>query len=110
MKVFIGNLPPEFSTSDLLALGQLPATVPVRIHKKPDGNGGRHRYGLVQLDSDRAGRQLIHRLQGCLCRGHTLTVHEYVHRRTGNERRRLDWRQVPRQGPERRVAERRVAN
>jgi len=108
MIVFIGNLPAGVTADDLVAVAQLAAGTPVKICKKQDGNGGRYRYGLVHLDSARSGRKLIQRLHGAGMRGNRLQAREFGQRYVSNERRRLDWRSVPWQGPERRKGERRA--
>jgi RNA recognition motif-containing protein len=108
MIIFIGNISPEVTANDLASLGQRYAGMPVRIHKKQDGNGGLYRYGLVHLNSEKDGRKLIRLLHGTGWHGCRLEVREFGYRRSGNERRRLDWRNVPWHGPERRKGERRA--
>jgi len=108
MIVFIGNLPADVAAHDLVAVARLAAGTPLRICKQQDGNGGRYRYGLVHLDSDKQGRKLIRQLHGTGMRGNRLEAREYGHRCAGNERRRLDWRSVAWDGPERRQGERRA--
>jgi hypothetical protein len=60
-------------------------------HQEGRGNGGLHRYALVQSHSDRGRR--IGRLHGRPV-DHTLVAREFS-RSAGNERRRLDWREIP---------------
>jgi hypothetical protein len=108
MIIFIGNLPAGASERDPCVLVALPEGMLPRIIKKDDGNGGLHRYALVQSRSDREGHTLIGRLHGRICHDHTLVAREFRSRSAGNERRRLDWRELPWDGPERRVAERRT--
>ena len=107
MIVYIGNLSAATGEQDLRRLAGLPAETPVRIVKKPIGSSGMARYGLVHTRSDREGRKLIDYLQGKLCNGNILAVREFGQRVAGNERRRLDWRALPWDEPERRINERR---
>ena len=51
--------------------------------------------------------KVIRRLHGKECMGMQLVAREFGQRRVGNERRRLDWREVPWTGMERRLSERR---
>ena len=108
MIVFIGNLPAVVTGRDACVFADLAAGLIPRIIKKHDGNGGVHRYALVQTRSEREGHRLIGRVQGRICHQHSLIVREFRIRTAGNERRRLDWREIPWDGTERRVAERRV--
>jgi hypothetical protein len=108
MIIFIGNLPAVATDRDPCIFAGLPEGMVPRIIKKDDGSGGLHRYALVQARSDREGRRLIGRLYGRTCHDHTLVAREFRNRSAGNERRRLDWREFPWDGPERRVAERRT--
>lgn len=108
MIVFIGNLPAVVTGRDACVFAGLAARMIPRIIKKYDGNGGVHRYALVQTRSEREGQKLIGRVQGRICYEHSLIAREFRNRTAGNERRRLDWREIPWEGPERRVAERRT--
>jgi hypothetical protein len=108
MIIFIGNLPALAKDRDPCVFAGLAEGMIPRIIKKHDGNGGVHRYALIQTRSEREGRMLIGRLHGRTCHDHTLLVREFRNRTAGNERRRLDWRELPWVGPERRVAERRT--
>ena len=108
MIVFIGNLPAVVKGRDACVFAGLAAGMIPRIIKKHVGNGVVHRYALVQTRSQREGRRLIGRVQGRICHEHSLVAREFRNRVAGNERRRLDWRELPWDDPERRVAERRV--
>ena len=109
MIVFVGNLPPQATVNGLSSLFWFRSAPGMRIFKRPDGNGGTLRYGLASVDSRRDGVRLIRRLHGKLYGEQQLTAHEYKQRFLGNERRRLDWREVDWDGPERRGNERRQA-
>ena len=108
MIVFIGNLPPAFSNSHLDDLTSIASGTHHRIVKKHENNGDVYRYGLIYLKSERDAQQLISSLNGFDCQGHALEVREYQHRAAHNERRRLDWRTLHRDGVERRRGERRA--
>ena len=107
MIVFIGNLPAGLSERELQHLARPPDGAPVRIVKKRNHSGNLYRYGLVHARSDRDGLKVIRRVHGKECMGTQLVAREFGQRRVGNERRRLDWRDVPWTGMERRLGERR---
>ena len=110
MIVFIGNLHAATLAHDISRLARLPDSACPRIIKKPDGTGGMHRYGLVYMASEREGQKLIKRVHGKNCHGHKLVAREFRQRVASNERRRLDWREVPWRGLEEcRRGERRTA-
>jgi len=110
MVVLIGNIPPGISERDLQQLVQPPGEAPVRIVKKRDRNGGLYRYALVHTPSERDGLKIIRRVDGRICVGSRLVARQYNQRLVSNERRRLDWREVPWTGVERRLGERRVSD
>jgi RNA recognition motif-containing protein len=107
MIVFIGNLPAGLSERELQHLVQPPGGAPVRIVKKRNRRGNLYRYGLVHARSERDGLKVIRRVHGMDYMGAQLAAREFGQRRVGNERRRLDWREVPWTGMERRLGERR---
>jgi len=109
MIVFIGNLPAGISERDLQYLAQPPGGVPVRIVKKRNRSGNLYRYGLVHARSERDASKVIRRVHGKDCMGVQLVAREFGQRRVSNERRRLDWREVPWTGMERRLSERRIS-
>ena len=108
MIIFIGNLPAVATDRDPCVFADLVEGMIPRIIKKDDGNGGVHRYALIQSRSEREGRRLIGRVHGRTCHDHTLVAREFRNRTAGNERRRLDWREIAWDCPERRVTERRT--
>jgi hypothetical protein len=108
MIVFIGNLPAVATGRDACVFAGLTEGMIPRVIKKHDGNGGVYRYALVQTRTERDGLRLIGRVQGRTCHDHRLVAREFMNRTAGNERRRLDWREIPWAGAERRVAERRT--
>lgn len=100
MIVFIGKLSAVTSAEDINRLARLPAGACARIIKKPDGAGGLHRYGLVYASSAREGLKIIRRVDGKTFHGSRLVAREFIQRLASNERRRLDWRDVPWRGLE----------
>jgi hypothetical protein len=90
MIVFIGNLPAVVPDRDACAFAGLAGGMIPRIIKKHDGNGGVHRYALVQTRSEREGHWLIGQVHGRTCHDHMLVAREFRNRTAGNERRRLD--------------------
>jgi hypothetical protein len=109
MIVFIGKLHAATSEKDIRILARPPAGASIRIIKKPDGTGGLHRYGLVYTRSEGDSRKVIKRVHGKVCHGSKLQAREFGQRLAGNERRRLDWRDAPWDGVERRRGERRTS-
>lgn len=108
MLMFIGNLPAAMNERALRELARLPSGTHTRIHKKLNGTQVVLRYALVHTNQKREAEKLVKRLDGKSVRGNTLQVREFGHRLASNERRRLDWREVPWDGPERRKSERRA--
>jgi hypothetical protein len=110
MEIYIGNLSPQATASDLNKLFGFPATPPVcRIFKKQDRDGREHCYALAIIHPDAAGERLIKRFKNATLNGARLNVREHEPRRIGNERRALNWRNKPWAGPVRRTLERRVS-
>ena len=107
MIVFIGNLPAGISERELQQLARPPDRAPVRIVKKRNRSGNLYRYGLVHARSERDAHKVIRRVHGKVCMGAQLVSREFGPRRVSNERRRLDWREIPWTGMERRLSERR---
>ncbi len=107
MVIFIGNLPAQATEMSMCEFARLSAGTHLRLIKKKTRDGELVRFGLVQVDDARQARKLIAKLNGKPCIGHKLVVREYETRVAGNERRRLDWRNVEWQGEERRWDERR---
>ena len=108
MAIFIGNLPAQVTEASLAGFVRLPAGAHLRLIKKKARDGELIRFGLVQMEDARQARKLIARLNGKPCIGHKLVVREYLPRVAGNERRRLDWRNLAWHGEERRWDERRT--
>lgn len=107
MVIYIGNLPSSATEADLCELARLPAGAHLRIIKKKVRDGGLTRFALLQTTDDRQARKLLGRLAGKRLLDARLVAREYQSRVAGNERRRLDWRQLDWSGEERRQDERR---
>lgn len=108
MVLFIGNLSPLVTASDLCDLARMPTGAHLRIIKKKTRDGGLVRFALLQTAGSRQAQRVIARLDGKRCQGQRLVVREYEPRAAGNERRRLDWRQLAWTREERRRDERRT--
>lgn len=107
MVLFIGNLPPLATVSDLCALARVPTGSHLRIIKKKTRDGDVVRFGLLQTADPKQAAKLMARLHGKRLLDAKLVVREYEPRVAGNERRRIDWRQLDWPGAERRQDERR---
>lgn len=107
MLIYVGNLPKGAGETDLCREGHLPAGTRVRVVKKAMRDGSRTRFGLLQVDPEARARKVMARFDGLRLNGQMLSAREYTHRTAANERRRLDWRSLPWDGPERRLHERR---
>jgi hypothetical protein len=95
--------PQQASSIMIVFIGKLHAATSEK------GTGGLHRYGLVYTRSEGDSRKVIKRVHGKVCHGSKLQAREFGQRLAGNERRRLDWRDAPWDGVERRRGERRTS-
>lgn len=109
MLVFLGNLPDVATELDLCIFTHLPPGTRTRIFRRSGGNGNEHCFGLICLDSERQGRELIRRMQGTSCHGQTLVVRTFGQRSAGNERRGTLRQARSGGGMERRRVERRLS-
>ncbi|HSJ47822.1 MAG TPA: hypothetical protein VLA26_03155 [Gammaproteobacteria bacterium] len=107
MVIFIGNLPPLATESDLCGLARLPTGAHLRIIKKKTREGELVRFALLNTTDSKQAQKLVGRLAGKRFLDARLVAREYQSRVAGNERRRLDWRQLDWPGEERRQDERR---
>lgn len=108
MEVFIGNLSERVTLTDLTAfLKTFANKARIRIVDKRQEDGSRIRYGIADFDSDKLALKAIKKLNQKVLRGNPVVMREFFHRRYSNERRALNWREIPWSGPERRKDERR---
>lgn len=108
MEVFIGNLAENVTVSDLTAFFKAFANkARIRIIEKRQEDGSRIRYGVADFDADKLALKAIKKLNQKELRGRPVVLREYFHRSYNNERRALNWRDKPWNGPERRRVERR---
>lgn len=108
MEVFIGNLADNVSVTDLTAFFKAFANkARIRIVEKRQEDGSRIRYGIANFDTDKLALKAIKKLNQKELRGRAVVLREYIHRSYSNERRALNWRDKPWDGPERRRVERR---
>ncbi|HEY0633768.1 MAG TPA: RNA-binding protein [Gammaproteobacteria bacterium] len=108
MDVFVGNLSPRTTLSDLVTFFKgFASNARFQIHDKQFEDGSRSRYAIATLDPDKLAEKAIKKLNGQVLNGHVVAVREYLHRGYSNERRAMGWRERPWQGIERRASERR---
>ncbi len=107
MGVYVGNLKPGTTTSDLLDFFEEDDSITeIAIVKRPTPNG-EVRYGHVLFGSDTEAERAIRRRQRKELYGSTVSVRKFIDRSEGNDRRTPDWQHVTWPRPERRVQERR---
>jgi len=108
MEVFIGNLAERVTLTELTAfLKAFASKARIRLIEKRQEDGCKIRYGLADFDSDKLALKAIKKLNQKALRGKEVVMREYFHRSYSNERRALNWRDLPWDGPERRRLERR---
>lgn len=108
MEVFIGNLSPRTTLTDLVTFFKgFASDTRFQIFDKQYDDGSRTRYAVASIDSDRVAEKAIKKLTGKVLNGNTIMLREYQHRSYGNERRAVGWRDKPWHGIERRASERR---
>lgn len=107
MDLFIGNLPEHFDGYELRKLfrGYESGAKFSVVDKKSYGR--RVRYGLAAIEPINEAWRAIEALNQQEVQGQPIVVREFIHRSYGNERRALNWRERPWNGPERRQTERR---
>jgi RNA recognition motif-containing protein len=108
MEIFIGNLAENVTLRDLTAFFKTFANkAHIRLIEKRQENGTRIRYGIADFDSDKLALKAIKKFNGAVLRGQKVALREFFRRSYSNERRALNWRDKPWDGPERRKDERR---
>ena len=108
MEVFIGNLAPNTSLTDLIGFFKgFSSKAKIRLVEKRLEDGNRIRYGIANFESDKLALKAIKKLNQKPLRGQRVVVREYFHRYYANERRAVNWRDIPWEGVERRQQERR---
>lgn len=108
MELYIGNIPDGVDDYDLRKLFQVTGEqASFRIVNRDGEHGRARRYGLVSLQTEGLGRQLIKRFNGVLFRDRRLSVRPFTHRNYSNERRALNWREQDWDKTERRMQDRR---
>ena len=108
MDIFVGNLSPRTTVSDLVALFKsFSSATRFQIFDKQYDDGSRSRYAVATIDSDKLAEKAIKKLNGQELNGQRIALREFLHRSYGNERRAIGWRDKPWHGVERRANERR---
>ena len=108
MEIYIGILANNIDDYDLRKFFNIVGNqASFRIITHDHGNGVKTRYGLVEVDSEKLGFQLIARFNGKELKGSKIVVREFLRRNYSNDQRDINWRQVDWQGIERRADDRR---
>lgn len=108
MEIYIGILPNNVDDYDLRKfLNIVGNQASFRIVTHDHGNGVKARYGLVEVDSEKLGFQLIARFNGKKLKGSSVVVREYLRRNYSNDQRDINWRQAEWHQLERRADDRR---
>ncbi|MCW8841420.1 MAG: RNA-binding protein [Gammaproteobacteria bacterium] len=108
MELFVGNITTTTTLNDVINLFRSFASkARFRMVEKKMENGNRAYYAVADFDSDKLAAKAIKRLNGSIIRGQNVIIREFIHRSYSNERRAVNWRDKPWNGPERRRNERR---
>ncbi|MCK4744031.1 MAG: RNA-binding protein [Sulfuriflexus sp.] len=108
MEIYIGILANDIVDYDLRKfLNIVGNQASFRIVTHDHGNGVKTRYGLVDINSEKLGFQLIARFNGKDLKGSKVVVREYLRRNYSNDQRDINWRQVEWHQLERRADDRR---
>ncbi len=106
--VIVFALPDEAEVADLQSFVKGLANKGIfRIKEMRYANGSRLRYGLISFEQPKHATKAIKKFNQKKLLGEPVTVRQYVHRSYQNERRALNWRDIPWRGPDRRKIERR---
>jgi len=108
MEIYVGILTNDIDDYDLRKFFNIVGTqVTFTIVTHDHGNNVKTHYGLVEVESEKLGFQLIARFNGKLIRDCKVVVREYIRRNYSNDQRAINWRQVDWQNDERRNDDRR---
>ncbi len=108
MEIYIGILNNDIDDYDLRKFFDIvgnQASFSVVTHDH--GNNVKSHYGLVEVESEKLGFQLIARFNGHSIKGCKVVVREYIRRNYSNEQRAINWRQMDWHEIERRNDDRR---
>lgn len=107
MELYVGQLKSKDTIEDLKLLFKgYDKKASFEIIKLKRESGSLY-YGLVNIDSERLARKALKKLNAAMLNGHPVAVREFEYRSGGNERRSLNWRELPWDTTERRLSERR---
>lgn len=108
MEIYVGILANNIDDYDLRKFFNMVGNqANFNIVTHDHGNDIKTRHGLVSVDSEKLGFQLMARFNGKELKGSNVVVREYLRRNYSNDRRDLNWRQVEWFQLERRADDRR---
>jgi len=108
MELYVGIIPDHIDDFDLRKFFNITGNMAsFRIVTHDVGEGVKARYGLVNVDSEKLGFQLIAKFNGKFIKDTKVVVREFIRRNYSNDRRALNWRQKDWHDVERRQDDRR---
>lgn len=108
MELYVGILANNIDDYDLRKFFNIAGTqASFRVVTHDHGHDVKTHYGLVEVDSEKLGFQLIARFNGKRIKGQKVVVREYIRRNYSNDRRAINWRQRDWPHDERRTDDRR---
>ncbi len=108
MEIYVGILEKDIDDYDLRKFFNIVGNqARFKVITHDHGNGIKSHYGLVEVDSEKLGFQLIARFNGRSIKGCKVVVREYIRRNYSNDQRAINWREVDWQKDERRNDDRR---
>lgn len=108
MDVYIGNITRTTTLNDVIQhFKGFAKKARIRMVDKQLEDGTRAFFAVAEFDTEKLALKAIKKLNGSQLGGQQLYLREFYHRSYSNERRAVNWRDKPWDGPERRVTERR---
>jgi hypothetical protein len=107
--ILFSNLPLNTTDADLRKLVRRVDDQGVaRVIRRLGRGGSLLCYGLAIVRPTHNAKRFIAHADQSLIKGHPVRVREFIRRRSHNERRALNWRQMPWRGENRRICDRRT--
>lgn len=108
MELYVGILSNNIDDYDLRKFFNIVGSqARFKIVTHDHGGSVKTRYGLVEVDSEKLGFQLIARFNGKELKGNKVVVREYLRRNYSNDKRAINWRELEWHALERRTDDRR---